>query len=119
MATTVPGYEKRVPDYWLGVDPTVDADNIPHPMAGLFPSYLVDGGSSVDPDPAPTAVAAGTPGFFFPLGSNEDDIDALKANSDIGTGLNDNWDTKGQYVVLGDGSEAHYRLDDWQVGRVP
>ena len=117
MTTTIPGYEKRVPDYWLAVAPALDADAIPHPLSGLFPNYLVPAGIPLGG--TPTDVKAGSPGFFYPLGSNEDDLAALKANGDIGDGQLVDWDTKGQYVVLGDGSEAHYRIDAWWAGRVP
>lgn len=122
MATTLPGHKARVPDYWLEVEPTLDADLIPHNYNGNFPHHLVDGGVAIDPDATPTDARAGTPGFFYPLGSNFDDLAAIKADLNMGDGVGPGdapWDTKGQYIVLRDGSECHYRLDVWSAGRVP
>ena len=129
MVDTVAWNKCKVPNYWLAVEPTLAHDKIPHNYNGNVPSEIAsgqrivpEGGLLVDAGGDPTNAQSGTPGFFYPLGTNEADLAALKANVDIGTGTgptDDPWDTTGQYIVLEDGSECHYRLDDWQVGRVP
>jgi len=141
MGATVDWNRSKVPDYWLRVEPTLAHDKIPHCLHGNVPSRIdvidnpPDSGEDwdwipVDPDGGDplggTALdaQAGTPGFFYPLGSapSVTDLATLKADLNMGDGVGPSdapWDTKGSYIVLGDGSEAHYRLDVWSVGRVP
>lgn len=63
---------------------------------------------------AATGATAGTPGTFTPAGSTAPydlvDLDLVSASPATA------W-TTGQYVVLGDGSEAHWNGTDWVAGR--
>ena len=122
MATLLPEFKARVPDYWLDVNPNLDDTTLPHLYNGNVPAYKVDGGVAIDVGGTPTNAQSGVPGFFYPLGTNEADLAALKANVTIGDGTgpsDEPWNVKGNYIVLDDGSETHYRLDAWQLGRVP
>ena len=63
-----------------------------------------------------TGATAGTPGSFTPAGATP------PANLAALSGIQPNPDapwTTGQYVVLGDGSEAHNGAADWAAGRAP
>jgi hypothetical protein len=71
------------------------------------------------------AVTVGSPGSFVgPEGSTPTvpaTLAALKADDEIGTkgyAGNNKW-KEGQYVVLGDASEAYWNGTDWAVGRAP
>jgi len=44
------------------------------------------------------------------------DLDELQTLGDLGESIA--WGTD-QYVVLGDGSEAHWDGDSWEAGRAP
>lgn len=72
-------------------------------------------GPAVPGGAAPTGVTAGTPGEFTPAGSaTPADLTALQALGALGQTTA--W-TTGQYVVLGDASEAHWTGTAWAVGR--
>ncbi|WP_239066240.1 Ig-like domain-containing protein [Microbacterium hibisci] len=68
-------------------------------------------------DPLPSGVVAGSPGYFTPdyarLPGNLNELRSLGA-----LGQTAAW-TTGQYVALGDGSEAHWNGTAWQSGRAP
>jgi hypothetical protein len=67
-------------------------------------------------EPLPTGVVAGKPGHFV---SDYDripgNLSELRSMGDLGQTA---W-TEGQYVVLGDGSEAYRDATNWQSGRAP
>ena len=135
MVDTVAWNRCKVPNYWLDVEPTLAHDAIPHcyngnvpdviasnenpPDSGLYDPVPIDpeGGVPVDAGGTPTDAKAGTPGFFYPLGSNFADEAAITGSGMIPT--DQPWDTQGQYIVIEDGTEWHYRLDQWIAGRVP
>lgn len=81
----------------------------PPPTIGLVP---LD-----DPDqPDATGATAGTPGTFTPAGGVRPvDLAALQASAVVATPATA-W-TAGQYVILGDGSFAHWDGDSWESGK--
>ncbi|MDW4573855.1 Ig-like domain-containing protein [Microbacterium sp. M3] len=68
-------------------------------------------------EPLPTGVVAGAPGYFTPdyarLPGNLSELRSIGA-----MGQTTAW-TPGQYVALGDGSEAHWDGTAWTSGRAP
>jgi len=71
--------------------------------------------------PGLTSVTGGTPGSFSPAGQAPPaDLTTLKADAvigDAGTSKPGNAWTTGQYVVLGDKSQAHWDGNAWVVGK--
>lgn len=71
---------------------------------------------------SPTSVTAGTPGSFTPSGTAPDDLAALKADPVVGDAGSSKpgaaW-TTGQYIVLGDSSQAHWNGTAWVTGVTP
>lgn len=68
--------------------------------------------------PAPLTVTAGAPGAFAG-GAAPQNLAALKADHDIGETAKAGdvaW-TKGQFVTLGDASEAHWDGTAWAAGK--
>lgn len=66
---------------------------------------------------AVTGVTAGTPGSFTPAEATiPADLAELQGLGALGQ--TDPW-TEGQYVVLGDESEAHWDGDSWESGQAP
>lgn len=64
-----------------------------------------------------TAITAGTPGTLSPANGNRPaDLTALQALGAVGNTTA--W-TTGQYVVLGDGSDAYWDGNSWEDGRAP
>jgi hypothetical protein len=64
-----------------------------------------------------TAVTGGTPGAYVPTNGNTPaDLDALIALGPLGNTTA--W-TAGQYIVLGDNSDAYWDGTEWKVGRAP
>lgn len=129
---TITGAQTKVGSQW-GVGPydVVTAAGLPSPL--LVPIATADhlhvqltyeappepdcGCAPLD-DPAESASAgatAGTPGTFTPLGSNRpDDLAALQAGGVVASPATA-W-TTGQYVVLEDGSKAHWTSAAWAAG---
>lgn len=64
--------------------------------------------------PNATGAAAGAPGSFTPIGSSTPNNRALLTTVTASPATA--W-TAGQYVRLGDGSEAHWDGDSWETGR--
>ena len=157
MAELLPHNKGRVPGYWtarsaeytLATDltgpETLGHDEVPHPMAGNFPSDHVYSTGTVegedllnfplDPeggiagpilaDSEITAITAGTApaaSTYTPanceLPADLADLNALSTASgdDLGQGLT--W-TIGQFVRLGDGSLAHWNGTTWIAGAHP
>lgn len=79
-------------------------------LSGSWPD--VDG--NITPYSAPTGATPGTPGSFTPSGSTLPyDLGDLQALGDLGETTG--W-TTGQYVVLGDGTNAYWDGSDWASG---
>jgi len=72
--------------------------------------------SVLQPAVGPTGATAGTPGSWTPAGSTVP-ADLAAANA-LGLSLGAAW-TAGQYVVLGDASEAHWAGAAFVAGRAP
>lgn len=91
-------------------------------FANYFGVSISEGeGAVVAPTVEITGVTAGAPGTFAPSGFTPlSNFGALEANGAVGnTGTNKPgaaW-TTGQYVVLGDASEASWDGAKWVVGR--
>ena len=78
----------------------------------------------VPPVIQPTGVTGGTPGAFTPAGATPPaDLAAIKAHGNIGdaalAGATTPAFTAGQYVVLGDASQAYWDGTNWQQGAHP
>lgn len=72
---------------------------------------------NITPYVAPTSVTAGTPGSFNPAEATVPyDLSDLQALGAIGETTA--W-TTGQYVVLGDGTNAYWDGSDWASGEAP
>lgn len=77
---------------------------------GSYPTLA----STVTPFIAPTTVAAGTPGSFGPTNATAP-YALVNLQADGALGATTAW-TTGQYVVLGDGSFAHWTGSAWASG---
>lgn len=66
-------------------------------------------------DGTATSADAGTPGVFKPAGSTAP-WDLAELQAEVTANPTTAW-TAGQYVVLGDGSEAHWNGTAWATGR--
>ena len=77
--------------------------SLPHPIWG-------------DKVAAITGVTAGAPGSFAPAGAKPANLNALQQGGAYGQSTA--W-TTGQYVVLGDGTEAYWSGTAWVGGRKP
>jgi len=97
-----PGFSNSAPDDGISATepppPIIDMDQ---------PGWSNNG-------PAATGATAGTPGTWTPAGAESCDVftqmDTITASPTTA------W-TTGQYVVLGDGSEAQWNGTTWQSGR--
>lgn len=87
------------------------------PILG-YPTITNAGGSSIRPDGslpiAATGASSGTPGTFTPSGSTPPG--SLAAAASLMATPGTAWST-GEYVVLGDASEAYWDGTDWVEGR--
>lgn len=83
-------------------------------IAGDMSNILQGGGGSAPTPPAATGAVAGTPGSYTPAGAAAPaNLAALASVTAVPATA---W-TTGQYVVLGDASEAHWSSTAWVVGR--
>ena len=69
-----------------------------------------------DRDLTLVSVTAGSPGYFTPTGAEPATLTALQAAGALGQTAT--W-TTGQYVLLGNGTEAYWNGTAWTVGRKP
>lgn len=80
----------------------------------LFSGSWPNVAGNITPYVAPTGVTAGVPGSFTPgTATTPYDLDDLQALGALGQGAS--W-TTGQYVVLGDGTYAHWTGTAWASG---
>jgi hypothetical protein len=82
-------------------------------MSGAYPAT----GADITPYVLPTGVTPGTPGSFQPAGATVPyDINVIRSLGALGQTIA--W-TTGQYVVLGDGSQAYWTGTAWNSGAAP
>jgi hypothetical protein len=82
-------------------------------LSGAYPAT----GADITPYVAPTGVTPGVPGSFQPAGATVPyDITVLRSLGALGQTVA--W-TTGQYVVLGDGSQAYWTSTAWNSGAAP
>lgn len=80
----------------------------------LFSGSYPSGACDVTPYVTPTGVTPGTPGAFTPSGATAPyDLDTLQDFGDLGETTA--W-TTGQYILLGNGNQAHWDGDSWASG---
>jgi hypothetical protein len=83
----------------------------------LFSGSWPDVAGNVEPYLAPTSATPGEPGSFGPSGATTPyDLGDLQALGALGETTA--WDTD-EYVVLGDGTFAHWDGDSWASGEAP
>jgi hypothetical protein len=93
------------------LEPIGDKDHLHAQWTSVAPPAV---GDCIASGPPAESVTAGTPGTWGPVDSFPPrNLADLQASSITGTGA---W-TSGQYVVLGDGSEAHWDGSAWVAGR--
>lgn len=113
------------------LDSSGNPAGLPTPLDPLDHLLLIDTAlapppEACDPQPMPdaptppaiTGVQAGTPGNFIPLAATPPaDLATLKADPNVGDSAYSGpaW-TTGQYVVLGDDSNAHWDGSAWAAG---
>lgn len=136
MAELLPHNKGKVPGYWTAQNgESLQHDAVPHALAGNLPAAAVYSTGTVegedlanhglDPDGGvagpiveATGATAGIAGTWTPLGSIAA-ADLAAANTDILPNPNSLW-TEGQYIVLGDGSEAYCSAaNTFLAGRAP
>ncbi len=114
MTAIGPAYYDRPPERYLNSQGgTHDDAAIPHHLLSRYPTYM----GIVAVSSYVTGVTAGAPGTIDPVGATKpQDLDALNALGAMGETVI--W-TVGQYVVLGDGSSAHWDGAAWAEGVAP
>jgi len=116
VGTTVKGNLKLVPLRLGGDDygEYLDSD-FEFPLDNFDPTTAVTYGDDAGPVAA-TGASSGTPGTFTPSGATAPaDIDAL---SSVTASPSSAW-AEGEYVVLGDASNAYWDGSDWAEGKAP
>lgn len=128
----LPHYKSRVPDGFLAPRGNILLNtDVPHPYSGNFPAgYNPSDGDDQTLDPvggvvgpivdATTGTASVAPaaGKWTPLGSIAP-ADLAAANAGATPNPNSLW-TVGQFIILGDGSEAYCSAPDtWLAGKAP
>lgn len=82
-------------------------------FSGSYPAEACD----ITPYVLPTSATPGTPGSFGPSGATSPyNLSALQDLGDLGETTA--WDP-GEYVLLGDGTQAHWDGDSWASGAAP
>lgn len=114
MTTLLPHLRDRVSERHMDANAgTLDDAEIPHHLHGRFPAYLdITTVSSMM-----TGATAGVPGTVDPVGCALP-ADLAELISYGAMGETTVW-TVGQYIVLGDGSSAHWGGSEWTVGAAP
>ena len=136
MADLLPHYKSRVPGYWVEPRGHVLAhDAVPHPFSGNFPTgYDPSDGDTQVLDPlggvagpilAATEMTTATAGVAPAAGLWEpgnavvpQDLATLVSVAPTAVPAVAIW-TIGQYMILGDGSFAHWNGTDWVAGKSP
>jgi len=86
------------------------------PLKGKY-TMIDEDGNEIVPSVTPTGVTPGTPGTFQPANATPPaNLAALQALGPLGQATA--W-TTGQYVVLGDSSQAHWDASAWVAGAAP
>jgi hypothetical protein len=106
------------------VDPTFATDQS-EAIADVAPDLPAGSGAGQPPAAvAITDVTAGQPSTLTPAGADVPaDLAALKADAVVGdsawsTATKPAWSTSGDYITLGDGSQAHWDGSNWVTGAV-
>jgi hypothetical protein len=98
--------------------PILRAPDIEFGTQGVSRIVLGAGTGGSTPPPAATGAVAGTPGAFTPAGSvPPTNLAALQSGSIVASPATA-W-TTGQYVDLGDSSDAYWDGDTWETGTAP
>jgi len=134
-ASTKDGNGWGIGPYDVVPDAAGDADRLPMPLdkddhlyvvwTPIAPPEETDGCVALaePPEIALTGVTAGTPGSFQPPNATApSNLADLKADPVVGDGGTNNpstvWNT-GEYVVLGDGTDAYWNGTAWASGDAP
>lgn len=142
MAELLPHFKSRVPGYWtIPKGESLLHTEVPHPMAGNFPSDVVYATGTVDVDLAnhpldpdggiagpilaateittATAGVAPAAGVWAPANAvppyDLAELQSIDPTADPAIAI---W-TIGQYMILGDGSFAHWNGTAWAAGKSP